>query len=414
MNKKITKCRVCQKEELISIINFGNQYLSDFPDKIDKKLPRCPLELIFCIKCSLLQLAHDPNYDYHKQYWYVSGINQTMKDDLEDVVKKSVKEVNLKENDIVVDIGSNDSTLLRCYSDKLTRVGFEPAKNLMEMAKFDGIVINDYFNYKAFEERFGNKKAKIITAIAMFYDLTDPNTFVKNMVKMLDDDGIIVIQLNYLPTMTKRLTFDNVSHEHLEYYSLTSLKNLFDRHNLDIFNAEFNDVNGGSIRIYIGKKDKRQISLITASVLKLEKKEGYDTLEPYSKFSKESKKKRTEIKNLVKRLVDKGKTIYIYGASTRGNALLQACGINNKLVKKAADRNSMKWGKYMVGSWIPVVSEEEARRDGPNYFLVLPWQFKKEFVEREQEYLKGGGKFIFAFPFLEIYEHNGKNKKGIK
>ena len=215
--KEIHKCRVCGSLDLISIGSFGNQYLTNFPDKIDKTLPQCPLNLMWCNSCNLLQLEHTANFDYlYKQYWYVSGINKTMKRDLADIVEKAEGLVQLKEDDIVIDIGSNDSTLLRAYK-KGIRVGFEPAQNLMELAQGEGLtIINDYFNKEAFQKMVGKSKAKIITAAAMFYDLDNPGLFVRDMVECLNDDGIVIIQLNYLPILLEMNAFDNISHEHLE------------------------------------------------------------------------------------------------------------------------------------------------------------------------------------------------------
>jgi len=414
-NKKITKCRICGSKSLVPIASFGNQYLTNFPKKIDKTLSRCPLNLVWCKDCKLLQLEHTPNFDYlYQEYWYVSGVNQTMRDDLKDVVKSAEKLVPLKERDIVLDIGSNDSTLLRFYTNPdIVRVGFEPAKNLMEMAQGGDIplkIINNFFNYQDFENSFGAMKVKVITAIAMFYDLDEPNIFVADMVKCLDENGLIIIQLNYLPIMLDTNTFDNVSHEHLEYYCLMSMENLLNRHGLEIFDIELNDVNGGSLRAYIKRKDCDTIEPFAGAKYRVRTLREYekgiklDKVKPYRDFAKRTIKLRKKIYDFIAGEKQKGKIIYVYGASTRGNALLQACDLDAKTITAAAERNPMKYGRFMVGSWIPIVSEAVARKEKPDYFLALPWQFKKEFIEREKEFLKGRGKFIFIFPKFEIYE----------
>lgn len=430
MNKQIKKCRICKSKKLIPVAQFGNQYLTNFPKKVDKSLVRCPLNLVWCENCSLLQLEHTANFDYlYKEYWYVSGVNQTMRNALKDVVDRATELVFLKNRDIVIDIGSNDSTLLRHYPvlDKakyrdIVRVGFEPAENLMEQARawvndVPLYIINNFFNHKDFEEKLGKKKAKIITACAVFYDLDDPNTFVADMVKCLDDDGLIIIQLNYLPVMLTDNTFDNVSHEHLEYYSLMTLENILGRYGLEVFDLELNDVNGGSIRVYVKKKTCKTMPKFVGSEERLknqreyEKNLGLDTIKPYKEFAERTEKLRKKIYNFITEIKKKGKTVAILGASTRGNALLQACNLDYKTIAFASERNPMKFGHYMVGSWIPIISEEEARKRKPDYFWVLPWQFKKEIIEREKNYLEKGGKFIFLFPKFEVYGKEGKEKE---
>lgn len=418
MNKQIKKCRICGSTKLEPIAQFGDQYLTNFPKTIDKTLARCPLNLVLCGECKLLQLEHTANFDYlYREYWYVSGVNKTMREALEDVVRKALEIVLIGYPSTVIDIGSNDSTLLHSYAPNpyIGCVGFEPAKNLMEKARnewavFNPLIINDFFNYEIYEKIFGDRKARIITVCACFYDLHDPNQFVADMVKCLDDEGIIIIQLNYLPIMLRDNTFDNVSHEHLEYYSLMTLENLLYRHGLEVFDLELNDVNGGSLRIYV-KKNGSKVQGFAGAEYRLknqreyEKAIGLDKIETYKRFAEMTNKLRKKIHDFIIGEKKKGKTIAILGASTRGNALLQACGLDYKTIDYASERNPMKYGRCMVGSWIPIMSEKEARIQQPDYFWVLPWQFRSEIIEREKEYLESGGKFIFAFPKFEIYEH---------
>ncbi len=404
-------CRVCNKKDLEPIVSLGQQYLINFLESPNQRILKAPLDLVLCNKkeggCGLIQLKHTvPGDLLYRKFWYKSGVNQSMKDALVDISKNAQKFVLLNEGDIVVDIGANDGTLLRSYGAKnLSLIGFEPATNLIEDAKVGTtLIINDFFNYNAFKKEFPNKKAKIITSIAMFYDLEEPNNFVYDIVKTLDDNGVWVIQMNYLLSMLENNAFDNIVHEHLEYYSLSSLQYLLEKHNLEVFEVELNEINGGSIRTYIKHKSckKYPISKKISEILEYEKKIGLDGNEPYQKFAKRISNLRKKTYEFIKNEVSKGKIIYIYGASTRGNTLLQYYNLDKQLIKAAADRNSMKWGKEIAGTGIPIISEEQARNDNPDYFLVLPWYFIDEFKIRESEFLKKGGKMIVPLPDFKI------------
>ncbi len=408
-------CRVCDKKGLEPIISLGDQYLVNFLESTDEKILKAPLDLVFCNKktggCGLIQLKHTvPGDLLYRKFWYKSGVNQSMKDALADITKNAQKLSSLKKGDIVIDIGANDGTLLRSYSEKnLILVGFEPAVNLINDAKVGTtLIINDFFNYKAFQKEFPNKKIKIITSIAMFYDLENPNEFVSDIVKTLDENGIWIIQMNYLVSMLENNAFDNIVHEHLEYYSLGSLQHLLKKHDLEVFEVELNEINGGSIRTYIKHKNckKYSISKKVTEVLDYEKKIGLDKDEPYHKFAERINDLRKKTFEFIKNEVAREKTVYVYGASTRGFTLLQYYGLDNKLIKAAADRNPMKWGKQIVGTGINIVSEEKARNEKPDYFLVLPWYFFHEFIEREKDFLKTGGKFIVPLPELKIVGEN--------
>jgi len=407
----IKKCRVCGKENLEDILSLGVQKPINFLESTDQSCMEAPLELVLCNEkdggCGLVQLRHTVSGDLlYRTFWYKSGVNQTMREALSDITKNAENRIELKQNDIVVDIGANDGTLLRTYGTKnLKLVGFEPASNLIKDAQVGTTdIINRFFNYENFAERFGNRKAKVITSIAMFYDLDDPNTFVNDIVKTLDDNGIWIIQMNYLTTMLENNAFDNIVHEHLEYYSLKSLENLLERYDLVVFDAELNNINGGSIRTYIKHKNckKFPITDMVDNIRKYEKKIGLGNSKPYIDFAKRIDSLKNETYNFIKNEVANGKKIYAYGASTRGNTLLQFYDLDNKLIHAAADRNPIKWGKRMVGTNIPIISEEQARQEKPDYFLILPWYFLNEFKNREKEYLKNGGKFIVPLPKFEI------------
>lgn len=406
-------CRVCNKKDLNPIISLGNQYVVNFVDSSDYNVVKTNLDLVLCNEsnggCGLLQLKHTvPEELLYRNFWYKSGVNQSMKNALKNITDKIKEKITLNSEDIIIDIGANDGTLLRSYDrNDLTLVGFEPAKNLIEDTKVGtSKVINDFFNFKAFSIEFPNKKASVITSIAMFYDLENPNIFVEDISKILNDDGIWIIQMNYLVTMLENNSFDNIVHEHLEYYSLRSLEYLLKKHDLEVFDVEINDVNGGSIRTYIKHKTctKFKISEKVDYIRKKERELGLDKIDPYLNFAKRIEKLKDETSNFIREKVSSGEKIYVYGASTRGNTLLQYYELDRNLIKAAADRNPMKWGKKIVGSEIPIISEEQARIDNPDYFLVLPWYFLDEFIKREKTYLENGGKFIVPLPEFQIID----------
>ena len=406
-------CRVCGSNKLIPILSLGNQYVTNFVETPDTEYPKGPLDLVLCnIKdggCGLLQLKHTMERDVlYRKYWYRSGISTTMIKALLDITSAAQKIVALSSGDLVIDIGANDGTLLRQYKiPGLMTVGFEPS----DLWKLGGVgnfkIINDYFNYASFRRELGNRKAKIITSIAMFYDLEDPNAFVEDIRKCLDEKGVWIIQMNYLGLMIENNTFDNICHEHLEYYSLMSLSNLLDRHEMEAFNVELNDVNGGSFRIYVRHKGANVKGLeeheeTLQKQKQYEQKMGYDNTQIYAKFAARIEKNKKELVEFLKHEREKGKKVFIYGASTRGLVVLQYFGIDKELIAGAADMNPEKWGKYIVGTGIPIMSVEEYRKQKPDYLLVLPYHFLEEIKAQEKIFLKNGGKMIVAIPDFRV------------
>ncbi len=410
-----TTCRICNSKNLVSILSLGNLFVSSFVDSPNEKGYKAPLELILCDinkgGCGLLQLKHTiPGTILYRNYWYKSGINESMIRALQDIAEKAEKLMKLSSGDVILDIGCNDGTLLRAYKTPgIKLVGFEPASNMVEEARIGTTkIINDFFNYDLFEEYFGNTKAKIITTIAMFYDLEDPNSFVTDLAKCLDKDGVWINQMAYLPSMLEQNAFDNIIHEHLEYYSLLALENLLKRHNLEVFDIELNDVNGGSFRIYIKHKDNKGVRPFDGAekrvndLREFEKKIGLNGEKVYDDFAKIVENIKLKVRNTIEQAVNGGKTVYVYGASTKGNTTLQYFSLDNKLIKAAAERDPTKWGKFTIGTWIPIKSEEEVRKEKPDYMLVLPWHFLDSFLKREKEYLESGGKFIVPMPKFKI------------
>jgi len=400
--------------ELEELFSLGDLYMSDFIDDRSPHPTKVPLTLALDSKSGLLQLKHTaPSEAMYEQYWYRSGINSTMTEELKGIALKAISLIKCKKNDTVIDIGCNDGTLLSFYGDDYYKVGFEPAKNMRKYAeKYANLIIGDYFTAKGYFDK-RNEKAKIITSIAMFYDLEEPDKFVNDIKLVLDTEGLWIVQMSYMPLMLKQLAFDNICHEHLEYYSLSSFDYLIKKHDMKVVDVELNDVNGGSFRIYIRKNKSHNHLFATApyrevsefrvnSLLEYEKKLNLNNPGTYTSWFKNILELKRQTVDFIRSEKKKGKTIWGYGASTKGNTLLQWYGLDNTLIDAIAERNPDKFGKWTVGTNIPIKSEDEMRQAKPDYLLVLPWHFISEFANREREYLKAGGKFIVPCPKFEV------------
>jgi len=397
---------------LTPLFSLGELYLSNFvPMDDNTEYPKQELKLCLDEISGLVQLEQSPDFDLmYRNYWYNSGTNQSMIDALTDIVTSITKTVELESGYRWLDIASNDSTLLSKVPDNIVKIGCDPS-NIAEKnrGKID-FLINDYFSE---ENMLGYGKFKVITAIAMFYDLDDPNSFLQDIYECLEDDGLFVIQMSYLPLMLKQLAFDNILMEHICYYSLTVLKKLYDEAGFRIVDVQINDVNGGSFRVYAQKDVAPINSFSTApnrdvcsfrviSTLEYEKTLDLLNIETYKKFFENIQELKVTTVDFIKRSKAEGKTIYGYAASTKGNTLLQYFGLDNTLIDAIAERQSIKYGLKTVGTNIPIISEHEMRQRHPDYLLILPWHFIYEFKKRESEYLKKGGKFIVPCPKFEV------------
>lgn len=411
-------CRLCGSKSLTPILDLGPQMLAtvfvsdDNHDCIPTR--KVPLELMRCNPekgehaCGLVQLRHTfPADIMYGDYWYASGVNQTMRDALSDVATRAKGFVTIKPGDIALDIGCNDGTLLRSYKHKgLNLVGFDPAKNFLG-AKREGFTrITDYFNKTSYARVLGDKKAKIITSIAMFYDLDDPTGFTRDVHDTLHDDGIWILQMADLPAMLTNNMFDNICHEHLAYFHLAPMEFLLKRCGMKLVDIEKNSVNGSSYRFYIRKNSgadptPEAMRRITSERVK-EFNMALDTDAPYEIFKKNIERNKRDLLAFIKKARTKGKKVFVYGASTKGNVLLQYFGLTERTIPYSADRNPRKWGTRTLGSNIPIISEEEARKMKPDYFLVLPYHFLDEMLPREKDFTKRGGKFIVPVPSIRI------------
>ncbi len=408
MYNEITKCRISGSENLITVLSLGEQTLTGvFPKSEDEKITKGPVDMVWCPDGGLLQLKQSYSLDemYGDNYGYRSGLNQSMVDHLTQKIQTLEKLAKPSENDIVVDIGSNDATSLKAYQSKCRKVGIDPTgKKFIEFYTDDIKLVPDFFSAANFESVYPGEKAKIITSIAMFYDLEDPAQFVRDIESVLAQDGIWHFEQSYMPAMLQTNSYDTLCHEHLEFYSLQVIKDLLENNGMRVIDVQTNDVNGGSFAITAGKKDGpfQSNNAVINWMLKQEKRMGLDTIEPYLAFAERMVQHKESLRDLIDSLVAAGKTIFGYGASTKGNVLLQYCNLTRKEIPYIAEVNPNKFGSFTPGTLIPIISEAEAKAMKPDYFLVLPWHFKHHILAREKEFLKNGGKFIFPLPEIEI------------
>ena len=412
-----TTCRICGCPHLAPVLSLGNQRIAGaFADPGGKQPVQraLPLELVRCDMtrdqeaCGLIQTRHTvPGAILYSSYWYRSGVNRTMTDNLHSIARAVEGIVPLEAGDLVVDIGCNDGTLLDGYRvSGLRYLGFDPS-DVVRYAIAKGYdIVKDFYSMRALRERRPDQLAKVITSIAMFYDLEHPRAFVADVAAALASGGVWVIELHYLPMMLKANAFDAIVHEHLEYYSLAVIERLVGEEGLEVVAAELNDINGGSIRLFIGHHgghERTAAQLDALNALRLAEFElALDAAEPYEAFRRSVERVRDDLVATCKEIRAAGKTIHVYGASTKGNTILQYAGIDHTDIEAAADRNSDKWGSETIGTQIPIISEEESRAMDPDYYLALPWHFLDEFLEREQEFLQRGGKFIVPLPEVRI------------
>ncbi len=416
MHKEIKKCRICGNTNLVPLINLGNQCLTGvFPKSKSDKITSGPLELVKChpkdqndLVCHLVQLHH--SYEsaemYGMNYGYRSGLNKSMVTHLTGIVQNILAGIDLNKGDLIVDIGSNDSTLLQQYpSDKgLLLTGVDPTGPKFKKYYPAHIgLIPYFFSFEKVNAEYPGQKAKVITSIAMFYDLEDPLLFAKQIFQTLADDGIWVFEQSYLPAMLETNSYDTICHEHVEYYALKQIKYMLDEVGFRIIDVDMNDINGGSFRITAAKKQsKHKEKNIVSSCFEAENKMNLDSLKTYEKFSPGIVAHKNKLLETLREIRKSGKKIFGYGASTKGNVILQYCGITPDDIPFIAEVNEDKFGAFTPFTNIPIISEKDAKAMKPDYFLVLPWHFRKNILEREKEFLNSGGKFIFPLPKIEI------------
>lgn len=395
--REVSHCRACGSGNLEPALDLGAVRLSAFLAPGDPDTPAVPLELVHCPACLLAQLRHDTDADtLYRRFWYRSGISATMRVALADVVLESQVRTQLASGDVVVDIASNDGTLLRCWPKNTVRIGFDPALNLKNEAREgDNCIVTEYFSADHYWLHF-KKPAKVITACAVFYDVPKPNSFLRDVHSCLAHDGIFVLQLASLKGTLETCDVGNICHEHICYYPLTTLCRLLEQNGLHPFDAEENSVNGGSVRVYASRSHRPQSRNLQALLLSHARWAGGEAL---ARFAERAKHNRDSVRNAMEYLRRRG-PVYAYGASTKGNTLLQFWGLDRTDLVAAADRDPTKWSLEMSGGRVPIVSEEEARRHAKT-FLVLPWHFREEMIAREEDWMLRGGTMLFPMPRVE-------------
>ena len=404
----IKNCRSCKSTKLKKLFNLGKlSFTGKFSNKLVTNIPKAELGLIMCKECGLVQLSRNfkKRYLYGPDYGYRTGMNNTMKKHVKSVVNKATKITELKKNEAVLDIASNDGTLLNYYKNSVKKVGIDPT--IVKFKKYYRNIdfgISDFFAKSKIEKKI-KKKFKVITALSVFYDAEAPNKFLSDVEKLLEDDGIFILEHADLSSIIKLKMFDTICHEHLEYYSHRVIINLLKKNNLELFDFSLNDINGGSTQYYIKKIKSKKYKTNNLKIKKLLKKENslnLNKVETFKKFFNKIKKIKFDLITILKKLKTNNKIIHGYGASTKGNVLLQYFGIDKKYLDVISDRNPKKNGFYTPNFKIKIVKEEYSRNLKPDYYLVLPWHFKKEILIREKRIRRHGTKFIFPLPKVTV------------
>lgn len=420
MYKEIHQCRICKNSKLIEVFNLGEQALTGiFPlPTMADKVQRSPLVLVKCDDennkeaCGLVQLKHtcDLGLMYGDNYGYRTGLNASMVKHVQGIVERALKFVILKENDLVIDIGANDSTLLQSYKlnacNNIQLLGVDPSAEKFKNFYPDYIkYVADFFTkenvFKAFNK---DVKAKLITSISMFYDLEAPMAFMQEVFDLLTDDGVWVLEQSYMPTMLKANSYDTICHEHLEYYCLKQIKWMADRVGFKFLNIEFNDINGGSFAITLAKSKNQNTAAtqLVDNILTDEINKAYSSLDSFKQLKKRIDLHAEHLLNFLNKCKQEGKTVIGYGASTKGNVLLQYCKLDENKLPYIAEVNEKKFGAVTPGTHIRIISEKDAKEMKPDYFLVLPWHFKNNIMQREAKFLEQGGHLVFPLPEFHI------------
>ena len=405
---EIETCRVSKENDLVSFLNLGNQKLTGVFPRPEEDIDRGPLELVWSPSSNLVQLKHtfEPTEMYGDNYGYRSGLNGSMVQHLVNKAHYLEELADLQPGDVVVDIGSNDCTTLKAFSPHLKRIGIDPTiKKFVEYYPEEIPYVADFFSEEAYRSVEKDKNARLVMSISCFYDLDDPVSFVKDIRSVLADDGVWHFEQAYLPSTLRSLSYDTACHEHIEYYSMLSVKNILDRAGMKIVDVTLNDINGGSFAVTACKDTNTSIPVnhsVINWLIEEEYKMRLDTELPYLDFAQRTHEHRDSLINLVRALRADGKTIYGYGASTKGNVLLQWCGFTADDITAIGEVNEDKFGCVTPGTNIPIISEQEVKDANPDYMIVLPWHFKNGIIQREKEYMKNGGKFIFPLPYIQI------------
>jgi hypothetical protein len=405
---KIKKCRSCNSNKLQKLFSLGNQsFTGIFPKNKNQKVPLGKLILVICSCCKLVQLSENFNLKkmYGNNYGYRTGLNLSMVNHIKDKINFLKKKFRIVKDDIVIDIGANDGTLLSFLDSKKNKlIAVDPTiKKFNKFYKKKIIKVSNFFSFRGVEKYLKNKKAKLITSIAMFYDLPDPVFFAKQIYKTLGDQGVWHFEQSYSGYMLKNLSYDTICHEHLEYYSLYSIKNILDSANLKIIDISFNNINGGSFALTVAKKNSKYLeNKKIYKILRDEKHKKINSAYIYKQFYKRINKERDKMISFFKKIKLQRKTVIGYGASTKGNVLLQYTGLDASMISAVAEINPDKFGCVTPGTKIPIVEQSSLLNTFPDYLLVLPWHFRDFFVDSD---LFKGQTLLFPLPIVEVIKN---------
>jgi len=393
------QCRLCGCSDLKEVIDFGFQAVANhFHSEPGKPIEKLPLRLIRCESCDLVQLSDQIDMDImYRNYWYRSGVNDTMREHLRHLAEHVKNDVALEDGDVIIDIGSNDGTFLSYFPERCVRVGVDPSN----VESSNCVRVRDYFTEKAIQKVLGNKKAKIITSIAMFYDVNDPKAFVRDVQSRLADDGVWIAELSYLPKMLSNRAYDSICHEHVAYYRLETFQRALEGSGFDIFRTEINDMNGSSFRVFMSRKGIRPVEPSVMEILSGERLR-FVSPKPYEEFKAGVEWNSLRLLSFLDMTTALGKTVYGYGASTKGQVILQFCSVTPDMIKGIAERNSRKYGLYTPATDIPICSEDEMRDSRPDFLLIFPWYFLDEFLEREKPLRDQGTKIVVPLPTFHV------------
>ena len=404
----ISQCRACGGGDLVSVLDLGCLRLTGvFPSSPNEPVTSGPLELVWCSRCTLVQLAHTfaPSELYGDNYGYRSGLNQSMVRHLQRKSRHLERLVGLRAGDVVLDIGSIDATFLKAYTTPgIRRIGIDPiGAKLSKYYTDDIVLVPQFFSVSACHEAAVGE-ARIVTSIAMFYDLDDPVGFARQVADILAPDGVWHFEQSYLPSMLRLCSYDTICHEHLEYYSLAVVKRILSQAGLEILDVEMNAINGGSFAVTAARPghQRRVNTPVIQWLLEQEREWQIDTPRPFRDFEERVFRHRRDLTRLLRTLVEDGKTVFGYGASTKGNVTLQFCGISDRALRAIVEVNDDKFGHFTPGTGIPIVAERDPTHPQPDCYLVLPWHFRDNILQRESDFLERGGKMIFPFPEIEI------------
>lgn len=375
----------------MGVQKIANYFHSNDGDPI----PEAPLVFSRCNLCGMVQLKHAVDTDLmYRKYWYTSNMNDTMRKHLMDDALVLMSKCELSHGDQIIDIGCNDGTFLSYFPSHCSKIGVDPSNIVPQKCTH----VHDYFSFENVKKYLSPQKAKIVSSIAMFYDLNSPSSFVSDVRRCLKDDGIWILELSYLPRMIENTAYDSICHEHVAYYSLKTLMILLENTDMKIVKLDFNDINGGSFRLLIQPNGNEDIEV--QGVLAKENSVGYGTMAPFVSFNNKVEESKRLTKHFFSQCVSNRKTVYGYGASTKGQVIMQYCCIKDLVA--IAERNKLKHGLHTPGTNVKICSEEEMRLSNPDFLFIFPWYFIDEFTIREQEIMKNGTKLVVPLPKFSI------------